>query len=400
MGTGKASVLFCLCIGGFPAIATAQERRLNISADIYTRYDSNLARSDRANSSLRGLHRSDITVTPSITADILYPVGRHQFSLTGGIGYDIHARNSRLDRERIGLDGGALLAISRCNANITAGITRRQSDLGEIGAFAGEEVRSVNNTETVFTTNADVSCGNSFGLRPFVTVGYQNAQNSNIIRQRTDRHMLSYGGGLGYVHPTIGNMRLFVTRSETRYDNQIIPGVGENGYDVTSFGASFERNIGSRLTGSVQLSWTDLNSRAPGTPGFNGFNWGVDLTGQVNERLLVHAGLSRNVASTLAVDANYHVDTMYQFDTSYALTSRLTAKVGVTHSPRRFYGSSTEFGPFLSRDRQTMIFGSLTFARSDRLTFALDYAHDIRNANGDFYDYTNDHVGLRASLKL
>ncbi|MGE4411564.1 MAG: outer membrane beta-barrel protein [Sphingobium sp.] len=400
MRAGKTSVLLCLCIGGFPAVATAQERRLDISADIYTQYDSNLARTNKDNASLRGLHRSDVTVTPSINADILYPVGRHQFSLSGGIGYDIHARNSQLDRERIGLDGGALLAISRCSANITAGITRRQSDLGEIGALGGNEIRSVKNTETVFTSNADVSCGNSFGLRPFVTAGYQTAQNSNILRQRTDRHMLSYGGGIGYVHPTIGNMRLFINRSETRYDNQIIPGIGKNGYDMTSYGASFERMIGSRLTGSVFLSWTDLSSRLPGASDFSGFNWGVDLTGKINERLVVHGGLSRNIASTLAVDSNYHVDTMYQFDTSYALTSRLTAKAGITHAPRRFYGSNADFGPLLSRDKQTMIFANLTFARSDRLRFILDYAHDIRNANGDFYDYTNDHVGLRVSLTL
>lgn len=378
------------------------ERRMDISFDLQARHDSNVARTSATGAAVRGLRRSDQRLTPSITADILTPLGAQSFGLQGSVGYDFYNHNSQLNRERLALEAQLGLNLPVCDTTLTAGISRRQSDLGEVGQIPGVSgTDSVKNAETIKSVGASFSCGGAFGLRPIASVGYTDAKNSNSLRKLTDYNTFSYSGGIGYVHPSIGEIDLFVRRSETRFPNQplLLTG-GEDGYNVMSYGGRFSRDIGSRLRGSVELSYTDLNPRGPVANDFNGLNWAVDLDAQVSQRLQLHGALSRAVVSTLTVDSAYHIDTLYLIDVSYAINERMTFKTGLSHLPRRYYGSQTTFGPTLTKDYQNVGYATLIYALTPKMKLSFDVGREIRNANGSFYDYKNTRAAVGISYKF
>jgi len=378
------------------------ERRMDISFDLQVRHDSNVARADSIRAAQRGLHRSDQRLTPSITADIATPLGSHSFGLQGSVGYDFYNHNSQLNRERLALESQLGLNLPVCDTTLTAGISRRQSDLGEVGQLPGVTgTDSVKNAETSKSVGASFSCGGAFGLRPIASVGYTDARNSNSARDLTDYDSFSYSGGVGYVHPSIGELELFVRRAETRFPNQPrLIGGGKDGYNVMSYGGRFSRSIGSRLRGSVELSYTDLNPRGPIANDFNGLNWAVELDAQISQRLLIHSALSRSIVSTLTVDSAYHVDTLYLIDASYAINERLTLKTGFSHLPRRYYNGQTTFGPALTKDHQNVGYATLVYAFSPKINFSFDIGRETRNANGNFYDYKNTRASVGVSYKF
>ena len=401
--TGKL-ILFCTAAYSGPAfaqMAAPADRHIDITLQAEGRYDSNIARTSAAAAAVRGLTREDWRFTPSVAVDIGTPIGgRHSLTVVGSAGYDFHRHNKRLDRERIGVNSTLGLNLSICNTSIQGGYTRRQSELGEIGAVGGG-IQSVKNTETIRTIGSTVSCGRSFGFRPTASIQYENADNSNILRERTNRHALTYSGGVAYTHPSIGDLLVFVRRRETRFpDRPTLPGAGDEGYDVMSYGASYSRMIGTRLQGSVEATYTDVDKRGATTSGGspNGINWAANLTATVSPRLQVHAVTSRAITSSLGIDSDYNKTSAYGIDGTFTLNPRVTLNAGYSFQNRKFFETQTGFGPALTKDRVHSLFGGATYALNDRVKFGFDVGRASRAANGTFYDYTNTHAALRVSL--
>lgn len=368
---------------------------INVSADV--RHDSNTARTNSGTAALRGLSRSDQRFSPSLNVNLTKPFAAHSVSLSGGVGYDFHRHNTRLNRERIQLGSALALSISPCAPNFNAQISRRQSDLGDSGGSTAIGVTNVSNAETLWSVGGSIACGKSFGLRPTAGISYQQGDNSNPQRKLTNKHITTYSLGLGYVHPSIGDIQLFAQQRELDYVNLPQP----NGNRQRSYGVSFSRNLGARLQGSASVSWSNVKPFQPGVSGFNGVNWSGDLTLKATPRLQLHTGFGRSISSTLAVAANYNVATNYGLDATYAVTPRINLNAGYSHTKRRFEGS---FDPLavnlLTNDRKQNFFASVDYLFSPKLKFILNGGHDVRNANGSFYDYHNNQIGLRAELSF
>jgi hypothetical protein len=96
-----------------PAFAQADQSgpRMDVRISATDTYDHNVLRLDKATATPTGFARSDYRFTPSIDIDIVQPVGLQSVFLSGNAGYDFYKRNSRLERERINLVGGADLRI-------------------------------------------------------------------------------------------------------------------------------------------------------------------------------------------------------------------------------------------------------------------------------------------------
>lgn len=399
----KLIILSGVCLAGFvPAASFAQAaagggKQLNINVSAEVRHNSNIARTTAATAAQRGLSRSDEKFSPSLNVNLGLPFAAHNFSLSGGVGYDFHRRNTRLDRERIQLGSALALSLSPCTPSFNGQISRRQSDLGDSGGTTAIGANTVSNAETQWSLGGSVACGKSFGLRPTAGITYQDSSNSNPQRELTNKHITTYMLGMGYLHPSIGDIQLFAQQREVDYVKQLQP----NGNRQRSYGVSFSRNIGARLQGSASISWSDVKSRQPGVRGYHGVNWSGDLTLKATPRLQVHTVLGRSISSTLAVAANYNVATNYGIDATYALTPRINFSTGYSHTKRKFQGS---FDPLainvLTNDRKQSIFGSIDYLFSPKLKFILSGGHDVRNANGTFYDYHNNQIGLRAELAL
>ena len=384
----------------FAAATPAQaQRQVSISASVRAEHQSNAAHASAAQAAVAGVTRSDQMVAPNVAVNVALPFGAHSFSLSGSASYSFHRRNTQRDRENLNFTSGLAMNLPICDPTFNASLSRRLSDLGDIVTSPGASPITVENVETVKSFGANVACGKDFGLRPTFGIDYQEGRNDEPTRKFRDRNVTSYTAGLGYVHPSIGNLLIFAQQRETSHPSQPSP----NGNRQRSVGASFSRDIGSRLKGSVEVTYAELKSRQAGVRPFTGLNWKADLSAQATSRMAVNASVSRSTSSSLAIDANYHVNTSYNLSASYVVTPLITLQGGFSLTRRRFEGTQIVAAPalqLLTSDRRATLNGGISYQFSPKLLFSIDAAHEQRSGNGTFFDYTNNRVGLNVSLAL
>ncbi len=391
IGTAGAIIVMALPFGSaaWAQGNTGGGRNIGLKVGIRTTYDTNNSRSSKASATARNLRQSDWRTTPTISVDISQPIGRHSLTLIGSLGYDFYAHNTRLNRERMDFASKLGLSLSRCNADITGNYSRNQSDLADYGSVGGAAVNFVKNVETTRSVDLSVGCGAILGFRPIAGVGYSRGSNSNALRQRNDRDSIHYMGGIGYSHPLIGNARIFIDKSQTRYDNQILLNGRQDGYDVISYGAGFDRSIGSQLKAALQISYVDVNSRDVTRADSSGVNWSADITYVPTSRLQLNGQFSRSIRSSLSVDSSYNVNTNYSIAANYALSPRTQLNASYSISPRRFIGAQGINGPIIGHDRVERMSAGASHALNQKMDFSLQAGRDRRSAPGNFYNYKN-----------
>lgn len=393
--------------------ADAQARRpvtrhldFSLTGDVV--YDDNVSRSSRALADLRGLKQADTRFTPGVKVDGLIPFGRQSLSIIGSAGYDFYARNSRLNRERIALDTVLALRFGRCDGTINGSYARRQSQLDDLILIVDPSLINdpsrfrrglVRNTEEIKTIGASASCGAAVGLRPTASIQHTWVDNSQAIRRFSDYYSTSYSAGIAYARPRFGELTVFGRYDTTTFPNRAnLPGFGgqKDGYEVKGGGVRFERELGSRLLGLAELSYSSVNPKRDGVPGFSGLTWRLNLTADVSSRLQLIAQASRAVEPSNRVDANYSISRIYGLNGTYTLSPRLTLEASALQRQRDYRGAGILFLPIIGEpllmDKSRTYSAGLRYRASERLGFTLSGAHETRNANGTFYDYTSNRV--------
>ena len=378
----------------------APARDISISASVRAEHQSNAAHASAAQAAVAGITRSDQMIAPNVSVNVALPFGAHSFSLSGTASYSFHRRNKQRDRETMNFSSGLAMRLPVCDPTFSASLSRRLSDLGDIVTSPGANPITVENVETVKAFGANVACGKDFGLRPTFGIDYQEGRNDEPTRKFRDRNVTSYTAGLGYVHPSIADLLIFAQQRDTRHPNSLLPDGRENGNRQRSVGASFSRDIGSRLKGSVEVTYAELKARQAGVRPFTGLNWKADLSAQATSRMMVNASVSRSTSSSLAIDANYHVNTAYNLGVSYVVTPLINLQGGFSYTRRRFEGVDPAALQLLTSDRRATVNGGISYQFSPKLLFSIDAAHERRSGNGTFFDYTNNRFGLNVSLAL
>ncbi|HEX5536198.1 MAG TPA: outer membrane beta-barrel protein [Sphingobium sp.] len=408
---GASAIAMCAMGGSSAALAqatgSAPGRQISLVASVNAQHDSNSSRTNASQAAARGLNLSDEKLIPNLSVNIGLPIGPHSFSLGGSLGYEFHRRNKQRDRENIQLNSSFAMNLPICDPSFSGAFSRRLSDLADIAAVPDATPSVLKNVETVKSIGATVACGRDVGIRPTIGIDYQEGRNNQALRKVRDKNVTTYILGVAYTHPLVGDVLLSAQQRDTRYPNQIlIPDGIKNGNRMRSYGASFSRSIGSRLQGSVAVSYTDLNPRQAGVKSFHGLNWSASLSAQATSRMAVQASFSRGISSSLAVQSNYNVSTDYALDVSYALTPLTSLSAGVTAQRRRFQGTQAIILPGspapeqLIWDQRNTFFASVSYQFSPKLRFRLDGAHERRNANSTFFDYHNNRVGLGVEFAL
>ncbi|HYZ48131.1 MAG TPA: hypothetical protein VE567_04480, partial [Sphingomonas sp.] len=150
-------------------------RQIGIRAAVTTAYDSNaFGVSDAllARGAIPGRSKDDIHITPSLLVDVVMPFGLQSAFLRGQVGYDFYMNNSRLNRERIGLDGGAnLRVIGACTVSPAVSYARHRSNAGDIFSVSPVPLVDQTNTEERISFGGSVGCAGAVGLSP--TVSYR-----------------------------------------------------------------------------------------------------------------------------------------------------------------------------------------------------------------------------------
>lgn len=395
----KASWSIGVALLSWSQVAGAQsgtpERNVDIQLTNRVLYDSNLLRRPAGFNGSDDRERDDFRITPGVSFDILLPVSRQSVFLAGEIGYDFYARNTQLNRERMSLAGGANLAAGGCTSQITADYSRQQSDLADLFIVGG-----LKNTEERRGVGARLTCGGAFGITPGLGFRHETAKNSDPDRQRSNYTTNSYDADIGYSRPTFGRLAVFGRYSDSSYPNREFMGV-EDGVEVYSTGVSFQREIGSRLRGSISGGYTWVKPKLPGAGEFNGVSYSADTTYMPTDRLRTTIGFSREAQLSNLLDISYSITDNYRFDGEYAFGPRLRLTFGTSYSERDFEQSPLFPSSVLQTgDKSYLTYVGLSRQWNDRLSSNLDLSQERRDSDNPLIDYKSTRVGLTLSLAL
>ena len=391
----------------YPVAAQAQSAAfgappegIQVQAILDEVHDSNIARS--AGAVLTG-QRSDERVTPTLNITVNKALGQNSLTLSAFAGYDFYRRNKELNRERLGLNGDLGLVGGPCFLHLRPGISRAQSDLGDIIPLSGTGVTnrsSVRNVATTQSYGAELQCGDSNGLRPLITAEHTAGNNSEVLRRIANYRTNTYGAGVAYGEPVYGQATLRFTKQDTSYpDRPAFFGPGNFSTRRVTF--DVQRSIGSVLSGSAGISYVMVRpDTGVATTDFNGFGWHAELSAVPTPDMHLTAGTSRDISPSLGNDATYQVNRLYTVTADYAFSGRLRASLTGTIRNVRYYGSQGLFGPPLTDSRNHTISPSLSFLPTDRLTFTLYGGYQDRKTNIALYDYHSYFIGLRTSFTL
>lgn len=370
-----------------------------LTFSLTARYDDNVPRNNdlRANSS--NLVRSDVRISPAIELNASRNIGRHQIGIRSHLGYDFYARNTVLNRERLSVGPFAFFDLPVCDLAVEGLASRGQSDLGQLVFVGIDPNLGVKNTETRKRINGRLVCGGNYGLRPSLEVERTSGDNSNPLRRIADYRVTRIQPGVGYASPGLGEVSAYAVRQDTDLPNQLFPNGQQAGYTLRGFGASYRRNIGTRLNFSGSISHVEV---APydGGGGRSGLNASLALTLLASERLQLVAFANRAFTSSLTSNATYELAEGYGLTANYAVNDRLRLKLGGLIAPRSFFYAVTPTGPFIGRQTQSDIFGGASYSFNRRMRLNLDVGAQRRDADLDFFDYRSFYAAAGIAISL
>lgn len=402
-----AAMIALLAGAALPVVANAQQQvgapsadstrggaasaeRNSITLGVTARYDSNVARiGDNAPVNPVQAQGEDIRVGPYLSIDFARNVGRHQIGLQSTLGYDFYVRNSQLDSERISVDPYVSLDLPVCDVLVSGGVNRRQSDLGDLVFFGAiDPATATENRETNVRATGQITCGDTYGLRPTFTAEYREGENSNPLRRFSNFNSTRIQPGVSYAGPALGEISLYAVRTETELPNQVVaPGIN-SGYVLRGAGVSYRRSIGTRLTFDGSVSYVDLQPRGS-AQSQEGLNTAINLTFVAGPRLQLVAFANRAFTSSLNSNASYEINEAYGLTANYAVNDRLRLRAGGSVSPRSYFYDVTPIGPFITSQTQHDIFAGATYNLNRRMSLTFDTGYQNRRADTFDFDYDN-----------
>jgi len=373
---------------------SVQEPITELSFTAQVRHDGNLD-----SGSTPGLETSDDRLSLGTAIRLARPFGRHSLSLDGFLGYDFYRRNSQLNSERIGFSADAELDAGFCQLGLKPRINRQQSNLYDISVIAVPGIGSVRNIETTQVYRGELRCGNELRIRPLVYYERSYGNNSNILRQVSNYHGETIGGGLSYSNPVLGNFDVSVERTTTKYPNRPTLG-GLSGYRQDQIKLATSREIGAVLTADGFVAFTHVKPENAVAATYNGMSWSLGVTFIPVTDLRLRANLAQQIDPALGNNALYSRNRDWGLSATYQLGPRTSVGASFDRSERLYRGAQPVLGPVLTNDSVNRISGRFDFTPNRRFGIGLEVGHERRNANGTFYDYRNTFVAVNTRFTL
>lgn len=364
------------------------------------RYDSNVPRLDEDTVAIRNLEKEDFRLSPAVQLDLSRNLGRHQLGLRAQLGYDFYIRNTTLNSERLSVEPSAYLNLPVCDLIVQGLVSRQQSDLGQIVYVGIDPTIGADNTETTKRVTGQVICGETYGLRPTLTVERGSGFNDNPFRRIADYDVTRIQPGVGFASPGLGEISLYAIKQDTDLPNQLLPNGEESGYSLRGFGVQYRRNIGTRLNFDGSISHVEVQPYGAPSAGESGLNGNISLTFVAGDRLQLVASASRAFTSTLTSVSTYQLEQGYGLTANYAASSRVRLRVGGSVSPREFFYTVTPVGPFIAEQTQYDIFGGASYTLNRRMRLDFDAGYQRRDTNIDIFDYKSFYAGVGVSFSL
>jgi len=380
----------------------ATPRTISLEARTTTDYNSNVSRTNSTGASLTGVSPGDTTITPSVTADIIQPIGRQAVFLNGSISYRFHDKNKQLDSSRINLDGGVGGSVGPCGAVLDGRYSRGRSELTDITLDT-----TVQNIRELKEVDVSVACTRPTGLGLLLSGGRRWGSSSLQQFALSDSETTTGSAGISYGRPSLGSASVFTSYSKTDYPNRPTQTPGTSGFQTQAVGASYERQLGGRIKATGSIGFTQAKQTGPLVVGalpraranFSGVTYGGALSYRASSRLFIEGDLQRQVSPTLISVGSYEIQTNYSLNATYRLGTRLSLRGGGQHSKIDLNGAVFASGaPTLTNSRTDSGFASLTYKQSKRVSLSLGGGIDKRSSDNPLFNYTNNHVSLSIAV--
>lgn len=392
LGVGTTSIAAAQT--GAPTMPTLAQRRLvDIDAQVGAYYDTNITRGSKQTAINRGLKQQDYTVTPALNLNIAQPIGSQMVFAQGSVGYDFHARNSRLDRERFDIKGGLAGQIGPCRPILYETWQVRQSDLAETDATTSK------NRQEALGPSVGLTCGRDRGFSGVALASRVDTKNSATRMVVQDSTTKSLMAGLTYAAPSFVTASLIFNYGATEFPNRINPGrpVGDS-YFVQAYGLRLERKFGSRIQTSAMASRMHLKREfAPvGTPlTLNTNAYQADIAYRANTRATVTISAAREIKPSNRVGKLYDISESLDGRVVYRLNSRYDVTLGHTYEQ---LNSNADTGAVnravITNSRTNTTFGTLSIRRIGPANLEFDVRRERRDTNLPLFDYKSIRVGL------
>ena len=379
-----------------PSGAIAQEaRKLDFGLHAQAEHNSNVARTNDMVADARGLTRADTLYTPSASIDLFLPVGRRSVFLRGVAGYTFYDKNTKLNRERLDVAGGINSPFGPCQAGMTAGYSRGVNQVDDPTL-----VDDVENIQSVRRVGGTLNCSGPVGVGVVASITKDWTRNSLEFLRSADAERTSYMLGASYTRPAFGTVTLFGSYDDTVYPRRFLG----DGYEMKSVGATFERQLGARIQGSVTVAYAAVEQRGPAAAGFNSDthtnSYAADLSYRVSDRLRLTATLDRSISPASGVGRAYDVVDAYRLSGDYDLGSRITVSAGVSRVDREAVGILSTSSLQLTDSVTKSFMLAVRYKQSERLSFVVNAGREDRSTNSPTFDYTNDRIGISADLEF
>jgi hypothetical protein len=367
------------------------ESSLNYAFSLTETYDSNVARRSDAATSATRLKPEDYRTTVNLNLDVLKAVGRQSLFLAGDVGYNYYDRNTVLDRQRIGLEGGVVARAAICQVVLSDKVASAQTSLDLLINTVIENEQNVN------TVSASGQCSRGVGIAPTFSIASTQIRNSASLMKGQDNDSTSGSIGLAYSRPVLGRVSIFAQQTNTDYTkaSPIFVLTGRTpGYELKAVGISFERAVGERLSLSSHLSYSSISQKISAQSNFEGLTYGGRLMIAPNHRASLELTGERAVRPSLQVGSTYELLEDYAENLTYRLSERLSLTGGATQSRITYAG--TVSGPTLVLPGQSVqrVFGGVTYDFLRRNTIRLEVRQEERRSNVAAFNYESNQVSL------
>ncbi|HZZ66568.1 MAG TPA: hypothetical protein VFE18_00195, partial [Phenylobacterium sp.] len=198
-----------------PTVDSKRDIKLDLSVDEV--YDSNIAHSSPATAAARGLQLEDFTTRPLLNIDASQPIGQQILFLQGSAGYDFHANNTQLNRERFDLEGGIVSPFQTCRATLFGIYKAQQSDLVDVTDLISTDTENLLQTKGV---SAGAQCGRKQGLGGLFMAQHLETSNSAPLEQLANARTNTFTGDLTYTNARLGLIGVTASYSESEFPDR------------------------------------------------------------------------------------------------------------------------------------------------------------------------------------
>lgn len=379
-----------------PSVGSTREWRVGVRAEAY--YDSNVPRTNESVASNRGLAREDYVFVPAVTASIVQPIGRQSVFLNGDAGYAFHRNNPQLDRRRAKITGGVAGLLGPCRPTAYGTYEAAQSDLATLDLGSSENLRQTT------TIALGAACSPSPGLLLSTQVQRSDVKNSAPTVEESDSTAETANITLGYERASLGALSAGFSYTNVEFPNRIILGrpIGD-GFFTQSYFVGYSREFGTKLSVSANAGLTHVK-REFAPPGvdqsFSSASYALDVVYGLGQRIDLELRAQRAITPSQQVGKTFDKRTSADALVRYEVGSRLTVAAGYSRQDIESNADTASSLLVVTDARVDAIFGTVSYAPNNRMSFQLNVRHEEREANLPQFTYSAMRVGVSAQTSF